>query len=242
MLNDGTYTYTYDAAGNLIKKSEGTAQTWTYAYGNRNQMVGATERATDGGTLLVQGTYVYDVFNNRIEDDEWTSTAGLSVTRTAFDDQGNGWADLTSSNTLQTRYLYEPGQVAPEARVSAGAVNWLVVDRLGSVVNVLDASGNLLATVVYDGCNITTNTNPTTLGKFAYTGLIDLSNEGQYGAGQRVYDLASGRWVQRDPIDFKAGDDDLYRYASNDPSNKIDPSGEADIDLGHLEGNVEERN
>ena len=81
LTNDGTYTYSYDAAGNLIKKSEGTyAQTWTYGYDNRNQMIGATERATHGGTLLVQPTFVYDVFNNRIEDDEWTSSAGLSVT------------------------------------------------------------------------------------------------------------------------------------------------------------------
>ena len=228
LTNDGTYTYTYDAAGNLIKKSEGaSAQTWTYAYDNRNQMIGATERATDGGTLLVQGTYVYDVFNNRIEDDEWTSSAGLSVTRTVFDDRGNGWADLTSGNALQTRYLYEPGQVAPVARVSAGAVNWLVVDRLGSVVNVLDGSGNLLATVAYDGFgNIVTQTNLSATGKFTYTGLAYFPNEGSYGAKYRVYDPASGRWLWRDLTDFSAGDTNLYRYTGNDPTNGTDPSGD----------------
>ena len=32
LLNDGTYTYTYDNAGNLIEKSKGTGlQTW-YLY------------------------------------------------------------------------------------------------------------------------------------------------------------------------------------------------------------------
>jgi hypothetical protein len=34
-----------------------------------------------------------------------------------------------------------------------------------------------------------------------------------------------GRWMEEDPIDFKAGDADKYRYAGNDPTNDTDPSG-----------------
>jgi RHS repeat-associated protein len=185
------------------------------------------ERATDGGTLLVQATYVYDVFNNRIEDDEWTSASGTTtVTKTAFDDQGQVWADLTNGNALQTRYLYMPGQVAPVARVASGAVSWLVTERQGSVVNVLDGSGNLIGTLVYDGFgNTTTETNSATTGRVTFTGLVNDRNEGLLKGWGRVYNPATGNWEQQDPIRFKAGDPKLDRYVGNNPTNATDPSG-----------------
>src|SRR5207249_547444 len=53
LLNDGTWTYYYDANGNLIEKTKGaTAETWNYTYSVGNQLLGVTQRATDGGTLL----------------------------------------------------------------------------------------------------------------------------------------------------------------------------------------------
>ena len=50
--SDGVYNYTYDDEGNTTKKvriSDG--QTWTYGYDQRNMMVFAEQRVTDGGTL-----------------------------------------------------------------------------------------------------------------------------------------------------------------------------------------------
>ena len=109
-------------------------------------------------------------------------------------------------------------------------MNWLVVDHLGSVVNVLDGSGNLLATVAYDGFgNITSQTNGSSTGKFGFTGDVYLSNEGIDGAKYRVYDRESGRWLWRDLNDFSAGDADLYRYAGNNPTDATDTSGLAEM-------------
>jgi YD repeat-containing protein len=196
LTSDGVYGYSYDANGNLIKKTKGaSAETWTFSYDNRNQLVGVQERATDGGTLLVQATYVYDVFNNRIEDDEWASGGTTTVTKTAYDDQGNAWADLTSGNALQTRYLGLPGQVAPVARVASGAVNWLVTDRLGSVVNVLDGSGNLTDTLTYDGFgNTISESNASVTGNYTFTGLTSLRNEGTRAAKNRIRWRGQGGW------------------------------------------------
>jgi len=174
----------------------------------------------------MQGTFVYDVFGNAVEDDEWTSGSGSSATRMAFDEQGMAWADLTSGNGLQTRYLYQPGQVAPVTGVPSGAVNWLLVDHLGSVRNVTNGSGTLLSTVVYDGFgNTVSDTSPTSTGKFTYTGLVDLRNAGELQAKHRVYNPATGTWEEQDPSGFGAGDANLYRYVGNAPTNATDPSG-----------------
>src|SRR6266511_3588178 len=94
MSNDGTWTYTYDVEGNLTKKSKGaSAETWTYGYDNRNQMTSVEQRATDGGTLQLKGTYTYDVYGDRIQEEIWKSSTGTTATtRFVYDDQ-DVWAD-----------------------------------------------------------------------------------------------------------------------------------------------------
>ncbi len=40
-----------------------------------------------------------------------------------------------------------------------------------------------------------------------------------------MLDTRTGRWLQEDPSGFSAGDQNLYRYVGNDPTNGIDPTG-----------------
>ena len=40
-----------------------------------------------------------------------------------------------------------------------------------------------------------------------------------------MYDPTVGRWLSQDPIGFKGGDPNLYRYVGNSPTNATDPSG-----------------
>lgn len=40
-----------------------------------------------------------------------------------------------------------------------------------------------------------------------------------------MYDPTVGRWLSQDPIGFKAGDPNLYRYVGNHPTMATDPSG-----------------
>jgi uncharacterized protein RhaS with RHS repeats len=41
-----------------------------------------------------------------------------------------------------------------------------------------------------------------------------------------MYNPTVGRFLEEDPIQFQAGDTDLYRYVRNTPTNRNDPTGE----------------
>jgi YD repeat-containing protein len=87
LSGDGTFTYTYDAEGNRLTRRNGTDLT-TYSYDTANHLTGVVR--TVGGTLTAQATYVYDVFGNRIEADDFAGGVA-TVTRFGYDG-GNVWA------------------------------------------------------------------------------------------------------------------------------------------------------
>ncbi|REK23906.1 MAG: RHS repeat-associated core domain-containing protein [Planctomycetota bacterium] len=60
---------------------------------------------------------------------------------------------------------------------------------------------------------------------FLYTGRKLDSETGLMYYRARYYDPALGKFVQRDPIGYSAGDSNLYRYVGNSPVNAVDPSG-----------------
>jgi RHS repeat-associated protein len=228
ITSDGTWTYSYDNNGNLIKKTKGSnAETWTYGYDNQNRMIWAKDSATDGGTVTTLATYVYDALGNRIEEDVWTQSSGsTTVTRFAYDGQ-NVWADLTSSNTLQTRYLRGDQVDQLFARISsAGTAAWYLTDWQGSVMNLTDNSGNVQDTISYDAFgNVTSESNPSFGDRYKFTGReLDAATGLQYNRA-RYYNAAIGRWTSQDPRGFQAGDANLYRYVHNSPLLYMDPAG-----------------
>jgi YD repeat-containing protein len=88
MLGDGVYTYAYDNEGNLTSKTNvSTGENWTFGYDNIDHLTSVIDKSSTG-TLLMQATYVYDPFGQRIEKDVWTSSTGTVVTRFGYD-QGN---------------------------------------------------------------------------------------------------------------------------------------------------------
>ncbi len=228
ILNDGTWSYTYDADGNLIEKAGDSGGpehgiTWTYTYNNANQMTSAVE--VQGSSTLASVTYTYDSLGNRIEED-YTSGSSTQVTRFAYDGQ-NVWADLDGSNNLITRRLFLSTVDSVTARVSAnGIVAWYLTDRLGSVRALTNATGTVIDRIDYDGFgNIIYESNPGISDRYLFTGReFDRVTGLQYNRA-RYYDPKTGRWTSQDPLGLAAGDDNLYRYVNNDPTNASDPSG-----------------
>jgi len=132
-LSDGTWTYGYDAAGQVTSKAI-AAKTWAYRYDFNGQITSAT----DGTTSVA---YAYDAFGNRIQ-----RTAGGAVEKFVVD----GWdtakpgavgsenfdtvLDLDASGNVTTRRLFGAGFDEVLAKQSAaGTATWYDADKFGSV-------------------------------------------------------------------------------------------------------------
>lgn len=86
-MSDETWAYTYDAAGQLVKRSRrAAAETWTYAYDHRGRLTAGAKAATDGGPATAAVGYAYDALGNRAARTAWDGTA-TTTERFAYD----GW-------------------------------------------------------------------------------------------------------------------------------------------------------
>ena len=237
LLSDGTYNYTYDANGNEITKTNiATGDKWTYGYNSFNQMTTAVDK-TSAGAVETSATYKYDVYGNRIEKDVTTGSV-TTVQRYAYDgwnpaqpsavgtENFGVWADLTGSNTVATRYLDGDGLDQELGRIDVNMTYWTLTDRQNSVRDVINNAGAVKDSIAYDAYgNITSETNSTYRGNYAWTGRqLDAETKLQYNRA-RYYDSTTGRWITQDPMGFDAGDSNLYRYVNNAPTRWTDPSG-----------------
>jgi len=92
---------------------------------------------------------------------------------------------------------------------------------------VADAPGNSLAVEYhadYDGFGKATEVNAGWGDRNKYPAMPTRWTRPLLRPGP-LYDPATGRWNSEDPIVFRAGDPNLYRYVGNSPTNAVDPTG-----------------
>jgi RHS repeat-associated protein len=205
-----------------------TTATWTYGWDNLNRMVGVKQVTATGTQLSV--SYSYDVLGNRVEDDTWKASTGTTLTVRHAYDGSNIWADVTTTNTLLARYVYGDGVDQVWARaVPAGLTNsgvaWYLTDREGSVRDIMDSSSVIQDHIDYDGYGNATHTTISVGDQFGYAGGLYSHDTKMEQFGARWYDPATGRWVSEDPSGFGGGDQNLYRYCGNGPTDAVDPTG-----------------
>src|SRR5579875_3391351 len=223
LLSDGTYNYTYDKDGNLVSQTNiATGSVTYYTWDYRNRLVEVKEESSSG-TVLNDEKFTYDVFNNRIA----VSLNGTPELYTVYDGS-NPYMDFNGSGQLTERYLYNPNALSQfYGQVSAnGTVQWFLTDNINSIRQVVSSNGNVLDAITYDPYgNIINQTNAANAPRFLYAGGAYDSLTGYDQFGRRYYDPSDGRWTSQDPLGFKAGDTNLYRYTGNSPLNRTDSSG-----------------
>jgi RHS repeat-associated protein len=232
------YTYTYDADGNMITATDtSTGDTWTYTYDFRNRMTGAVE-TNSSHTVLSQVTYTYDALDNRIGLDE-----NGTQTETLYDGS-TPIMDFNGSGSLTMRYLNGPaGDLVDTvlARQSAGGtVAWYLPDRLGTIRDLIDNSGNIIDHVDYSafGTVLGESSPSTDDRRMGFAGMERDSEVGLNLAVHRLEDPVTGRWMTLDPLGFVAGDPNLSRYVGNEPTRAADPAGTIVLPVGVVASQV----
>jgi RHS repeat-associated protein len=223
LLSDGTWDYGYDAEGNQtsqVRRSDGI--NWQYTYNDANQLIGAVERDSNG-TVLTAVAYGYDVDNRQLTRQDGSGWVGYG-----YDPAGNMWADVSAGSTLLMRRVFGDGANQPLAREDAsGTTAWYDVDHLGSLRLLTDGSGAMLDRKSYDAFGQLLNeSNPTAGDRLGFTGQQQDPVTRKYNYGRRMDQVDTGRFMTEDPLGFRAGDANEYRYAGNAPTDATDPSGE----------------
>ncbi len=98
-------------------------------------------------------------------------------------------------------------------------------DGLGTVTDLTDSAGVTAKSYSYDAYGNILESPGTVEQPYTYTGRELDSETGLYYYRARYYDAGTGRFLQNDPIGFRGGDLNLYRYVVNNPLNFRDPVG-----------------
>jgi RHS repeat-associated protein len=232
LSNDGTFTYTYDDAGNVSQKSKGSGQeTWYYSWDHRNRL-SSVRKTSDGTTDVLRVTYTYDIEGQRVQEDKWKSGVGTTTTRFAYDGDDQ-WADLDGSNAVLVRYVYNDGVDRPLTRTVASGANAGVAiyltDNLGSVRDLVDSNAAVKDHNDFTGFGSVTEASPGYGDRLKFTAREYDADTGLQATRARWYEVSTGRWFSEDPILFRAGDPNLYRFVGNQPVRLTDPTGLSSI-------------
>jgi RHS repeat-associated protein len=190
----------------------------------------SVRETSDGSTNLLTITYTYDALGDQVSQSEWKSSGGGVVTTDhAYDDQGNVWADVTTSNVVVMRYIRAASTNQLLAQIDgSGNLSWYLTDNQGSVRDIVSAAGTTVTDHIDYGAfgNIILETNAAATGRtYLYTGLPEDRDTGIVQAQHRTLLVTTGQWMEEDPSGFQAGDQNLRRYVGNNPINSTDPSG-----------------
>jgi len=221
LTENSSYTYTYDANGNLTgKTNRATSEQTTYVYTSENQLKQVT--LPDSSVVV----FKYDPSGRRIE-----KTSINNTMRYVYDNE-DIIAILDGNNTLSNSITHGPGIDEPLV-MKKGANNYYYnVDGLGSIIALTDDSANIVETIEYAAygkpivrsANGNISENSIIDNCYAYTAREYDKEIGGYYFRSRYYDMASGRFLQEDAIGI-AGGENYYAFVNNNPLNNRDPFG-----------------
>jgi RHS repeat-associated protein len=231
LQSDGVYNFVYDDEGNLTQRTTiATNEVTEYSWDYRNRLTQVTVKNA-ASVITKQVNFTYDALNRRIEkrvDPDGSGPQAATIERFVYD-RDHIKLVFTGSNTLIRRYLHGPmiDQVLADENVVPKQISWPLSDHQGTVRDLVNNSGVIQNHVRYDSFGkIVSQTAPALTPRFAYTGREWDGEIGLYFYRARYYDPGVGRFIGEDSIGFSSGDENLYRYVSNSPTDSTDPFGQ----------------
>lgn len=217
LLRYGDLTFTYTANGELLTKTNtSNDETTHYDYDVLGNLIGVS--LPDGAEI----EYLIDGLNRRIGK----KLNGELVQSFLYQDGLNPVAELDGEGNIVARFVYGSRINVPDYIIKNGNTYRVITDHLGSVRFVTQvSSGSFIQQIDYDAWGHALEDTNSRFQPFGFAGGIYDHDTKFLQYGYRDYVPQFGRWIARDPIGFYSEDVNLYTYASNNPTNLIDPSG-----------------
>jgi RHS repeat-associated protein len=198
-------SFTYDLNGNMT--GDGAR---TFEWDAEDRLVAVSQG-------LLRSEFTYDGQDRRVRIVELDS--GSVTSQKNFLWMGNTIAEErdASGGTVAKRFFGQGVQV--------GAARFYYTwDHLGSIREMTDSLGVVVARYGYDPYGVRTKISGSGDADFGFTGHYLHGPSGLYLTKYRAYEPGLGRWISRDPIEEDGGIN-LYGYLVNDPVNLVDPLG-----------------
>ena len=249
---NGAVTYTYDPVANRTQTTSTLAgvTSGTFTYDTDDRLTTDTYDANGNTTLSGGVSNVYDFENRLIQHGSATITydgdgnrvsktvGGVTTKYLVSDLTPTGFPQVveeTISNGSSRNFVYGLTRISQRqfiASSSTTVTSYYVYDGHGSVRALTDPTGAITDTYDYDAFGNLIHSTGSTPNEFLFAGEQFDSDLGLYYNRARYLNTSTGRFITRDtfqgdpesPLSLHA-----YLYASANPVNRIDPSGNQDI-------------
>ena len=249
----GTSNFTYNTQDELTQEASGRNGNYTNGFGydaafNPTTFKGVTHtfNADNQDNLISYdgngNPTAYDGNGTTFDPENRMTAYGSLLTAGYTGDNLRAWKQTTAGRTY---FLFDGAEPVVElnsagavtavntfgadgllSRHTAGGSVFYQFDPQGSVTQRLDASQNVLSTLVFDafGKELAGGSAGEPWGYGAQAGYYTDPETGLELLTQRYYDPSAGRFLNRDPISYNGGAN-LYGYVANGPIRYEDPSG-----------------
>jgi RHS repeat-associated protein len=229
-VTSGSNTFTVaatDYSGNSLSKSytiNATGQTGTFTYDSNGNLVADGTRtfewdAENRLVSVVSGTqrseFTYDGVDRRIRIVEKDGAATVSDHQLFW--AGTNLIEDRSTSGRVDRFFTHGEQ-------HDGVARYVTRDHLGSVRELLDSAGTVVARYDYDPWGRSERIAGDEDSEFRYAGYMHHAPSGLALTLYRAYAPSLGRWISEDPLGMNAGPN-FYAYVLNGPLTGIDPTG-----------------
>lgn len=207
----GSAAVTFDAAGNPTSRTNPSESS---TYSATNQLL----VTTSGGMEVHRASY--DGLD-QTQPRSITERVGSTTSTHVFGHTALG-AMWVKENGSTTTYSRDPDGTPVTVRTGSGARYNAITDYQGSVLGLVDTSGNVAAGYTYTPYGKVTATGPAAgANNLRYLGQYQ-TQRGDLLLGYRYYNPGWGRFTQPDPTGQERN---AYAYGGNDPINSSDPTG-----------------
>ena len=133
--------------------------------------------------------------------------------------------ELSGTGTVLANLLTGLGIDEPFTRSGTAGTRTLLGDALNSTLALADDTGTVQTSYTYEPFGTSSVTGQSNTNSYQYTGRENDGTGLDYYRA-RYYYPSRQRFISEDPLDFDAGDINLYAYVFNAPVNDTDPTGE----------------